>query len=218
MDIYFVRGGDKTAPGIAQASGMLYGTRNDYKAYAPPRMLDIQWKKYVWTRYLARADEYRPPLAMVADYEHPDQKELLYRQIHDLERLHIERIMMCPKFNGAIADFPAWAVIAVSVPSVYAGFLPDTRELKGREVHLLGGKPEKQADILRKVSGAGGKVISVDGSYHAMKAGHGQWMDGGKWVQLRRHQDSSEELAIASGLNLVRYLECAMKEAQPKLF
>lgn len=218
MEIVFVRGGDKTAPSIAQASGMFYGTRNDYKAYAPVHMIDIQWKDYVWAKYMRRVDEYRPPMSMVADYEHKDQKELMYQQIRDLERLHIERIMICPKFHGALNDFPHDAVVAISVPSVYAGFLPDYRYLKGRAVHLLGGRPEKQARILREIVGAGAKVISVDGSYHAMKAGLGQWFDGGGWVQLRRNLDSDTELCIASGINIVRYLRDSATEIQPCLF
>lgn len=218
MEVFYVRGGDKTAPAIAEASGMAYGTRNDYKAYAPVVMIDIKWKNYDWTRYIRRVDEYQPAMAMVADYQHPDQKELLYSQIKDLERLHIERVMVCPKFDRAIEDIPLGFIVALSVPSTYAGFLPDYAHLKGRSVHLLGGRPEKQAEILRKVIGAGANVVSVDGSYHAMKAGHGQWFDGNRWPQVRRYSESTVDLTIASGKNIVRYLQRAYQESQAALF
>lgn len=218
LKVFYVRGGDKTAPDIATASGMAYGTRNDYKAYAPVQMIDIKWTNYDWARYIRRVDEYRPPMAMVADYESPDQKELLYSQIRDLERLQIQRIMICPKFDQAVKDVPLDFIIAVSVPTTYAGFLPDYSHLKGRSVHLLGGRPEKQAEILQKIIGAGANVVSVDGSYHAMKAAHGQWFDGGRWLQVGQRSESTVDLTIASGKNIGRYLERAYQEAQPPLF
>ncbi|HSS97068.1 MAG TPA: DUF6610 family protein, partial [Terriglobales bacterium] len=198
--------------------GMAYGTRNDYKAYAPVQMIDIKWKNYDWARYMNRVDEYRPPMAMVADYEHSDQKELLYSQIRDLEKLHIGRVMACPKFVGAIFDIPKDCLIAVSVPTTYAGFLPDFSHLNGRDVHLLGGRPEKQAELLRKLIGAGANVVSVDGSYHAMKAGFGQWFDGGRWVKLYGRKESNLELTIASGKNITAYLKRIAAQTQAALF
>lgn len=214
MEVVYVRGGDRAAPDIARAAGMLYGTRNDYKAYAPVHMIDIKWKHYDWRRYLNRVDEYRPAFGMVADYEFPSQMDLTYRQIADLERLHIEHIMVCPKFPGALQDIPDWCVVAVSVPTTYAGFLPDYRALRGRQVHLLGGRPEVQAEMIRKLRGHGAEILSVDGSYHAMKAGYGQWFDGGQWVQLRRNVVSDNELCLASARNVATHLKRAYESVQ----
>lgn len=227
MEIVYVRGGDKTAPAIAQASGMAYGTRHDYLPYADVFMLDVDFHRYqklktdeqreaFWQSYLAEVKEHKPFMAMAVDYERPEQRRVLYRQIRDLKPL-VTRILVCPKFVGAVQHIPSWCVVAVSVPTSYAGFLPAYSHLKGRQVHLLGGKPEVQAQIIRKLIGVGAEVVSVDGSYHAMKAGFGQWFDGGRWVQLRRNVVSDTDLCLASARNIVRYLQDAAKECQPPL-
>ena len=217
MHIIYVRGGDKSAPDIAFRSGMLYGTRNDYKAYASVFMIDIQWKRYIWHKYLTCVESYAPVLAMAPDYLDSGQKALLYSQIADLERLGVPEIMVCPKFEGAVFDIPERCIVAISVPSNYAGYLPDFRHLRGRRVHLLGGKPELQAKIIVRLTGAGAHVFSVDGSYHAVKAGFGQWFNGHKWVDVRRRGVSSAELAVASGCNIVKYLNAAYERSQPSL-
>lgn len=217
MDVIYCRGGDRAAPAIAQASGMLYGTRHDYTPYAPVFMLDINWHKFDWQDYVSKVKLYKPVMAMVPDYERVSQRRNLYQCIRDLKPL-VARVMVCPKFAGAVAHIPSWCIVAVSVPTSYAGFLPDFRELIGRKIHLLGGKPEAQAQIIRKLNGVGACVVSVDGSYHAMKAGLGQWFDGGVWSQLKNKNVSTADLTIASGINIVRYLQAALNETQPSLF
>ena len=227
IEIIYVRGGDKTAPAIAEATGMKYGIRHDYTSYAPAvHMLDIDFHRYeqlpfaekraFWQVYRARVIELKPTIAMTADYfDFAGSGDLLNEQLHDLQILQVPRVMVCPKFPQAIDGIPDWCIVAVSVPAKsYAGFLPDYDHLKGRRVHLLGGKPELQADVARKILGAGGEIVSMDGSYHAMKAAKGQWWDGGRWVQLRRKRVSTTDLAIASGKNIVRYLRDACREKQ----
>jgi hypothetical protein len=228
MEVVYVRGGDKTAPEVARLSGMAYGTRHDYKPYAPVYMLDVDFHAYeqltseadkeaFWQVYLAKVREHRPHMALVPDYMRPTQRAELYRQIRDMKPL-VSRILVCPKFPGAVAHIPSWCIVAVSVPTRYAGFLPENSELRDRQIHLLGGSVRKQADLIRKLTGAGAVVVSVDGSHHALKAGHGQWFDGGRWVQLRRHVVSDTDLTIASARNIIRYLRAASGERQEALF
>lgn len=217
MIIVYCRGGDKDAPSIAAAAGMAYGTRSDYIPYAPVYMLDINWKSYVWADYLDKVRDYKPAMAMTPDYEYPSQRRNLYRCIRDLKPL-VSLVMVCPKFPGAIAHIPKWCVVAVSVPTSYAGYLPDYRDLIGRRVHLLGGKPEVQADIIRKLSGLNVEVISVDGSYHAMKAGYGQWWDGGQWIQTRANGALDRDLCRVSAINIAKYLHNVHNtQSQPSL-
>jgi hypothetical protein len=213
-----VRGGDKNAPTIAKESGWLYGVRNDYTVYSEDiYMLDIHWTNYVWADYLELVKKLRPTVAMVADYEQPSQRRKLYRQIRDLKPL-VQKVMVCPKFNGAIAHIPSFCMIAVSIPTSYAGFLPPMEELRGRKLHLLGGNPQKQADFIRKANGAGAKVISLDANYHVRKAGLGQFWQYGKWVQTRGKQWTNTELAIESGKSLRRFFDSVLPESQPSLF
>lgn len=230
LTIVYIRGGNKSAPLVAQAAGMQYGIRSESKAYGEVYMLDVnfhQWMKLntdkerdlFWSAYIAKIGVLKPTLALAVDYMHPAQKTTLYRQIDALQPL-VETVLVCPKFNGAVEDIPTFCRIALSVPSpTYAGFLPDDfTVLKNRECHLLGGRPEKQADVMRKVLGVGGDVLSTDGNYSAMKAGKGQWFDGGGWVQLRGKKVSSFDLEVASAKNIVTYLNNAYTECQLRLF
>ena len=226
MEIVYVRGGDKTAPEIARESGMLYGTRHDYTPYDTVYMLDINWKRFYWTDYLNKVKKYTPVMAMCADYERPEcetdyqwyhRRRTLYQQIRDLKPL-VKYVMVCPKFTGAIAHIPTWCIIAISVPTSYAGFLPEYKELNGRRVHLLGGRPEIQADMIKRLRGLNIEIVSVDGSYHAMKAGHGQWFSEGRWLQVRSKTISNIELTIGSGRNIVKLLRAAYEVTQPPLF
>lgn len=218
MKYILVRGGDKTAPIIAERSGWLYGLRNDYKSYGENvYMLDIHWTNYEWSSYLDKIKQVSPTVAMVADYESPSQRRELYRQLRDLKPL-VKQVMVCPKFVGAIAHIPSWVIIAVSIPTSYAGFLPPMEELRGRQIHLLGGNPQKQADFIRKANGIGAKVVSLDANYHVRKAGLGQFWQYGKWQQTRGKQWTNQELAIESGKNLKVYFDALLGEKQLGLF
>lgn len=214
-----VFGGNKNAPEWARKSGMAFGTRNDYHAPAWPFMLDIHWTDYQWDTYMKLVKQYRPVMAMAADYERPSQRRELYRQIRALKAAGVLRVMVCPKFDGAVAHIPSWCVIAVSVPSQYAGFLPtDLSEYKGRRVHLLGGTPADQIDLLTKIQGVGGKVISLDGSSHESAAKHGSHFEGGMWRRKAGQPANYEQTIIYSGRRIVREANAAGWHQQARLF
>lgn len=217
IDVVLIRGGARDVPAIAEAAGMRYGVRHDYTPYGDVFMLDIRWDKYEWRDYLAKVKAYRPVAAMAPDYQHAWQWTTLQRQIDDLRALGVPRILVCPKWGKAAEHIPLDCVIAISVPApTYAGYLPpDLTVLNGRRVHLLGGKPEKQAEYIQKLAAYGAQIISTDGNYHVRKAGLGQWFDGGQWVQLRRKSVSDFDLAVASSKNIVRYLNDAAQITQP---
>jgi hypothetical protein len=145
-------------------------------------MMDINWKKYDWQDYLNKIESHNPVMAMVPDYEHPSQRRRLYQQIRDLKQRGVLRVMVCPKWEGAIAHIPSWCVVAISVPSGYAGYVPPLEQLQGRSVHLLGGSPKKQREYMLKIAGAGGYVISADGNSHAAKKSS-VW-NGSQWVKV----------------------------------
>lgn len=211
MDIVYVRGGDKDAPRIAALSGMHYGTRHDYTPYAAVWMLDIKWKEYDWLKYLALVRQYQPVMALAPDYEWSWQWTGLQRQIDDLRPL-VKRVLVCPKWAGAIDHIPADCVIALSVPAPsYAGWLPDDlNQLSGRKVHLLGGSLRRQGDLLMRLNAVGADVTSIDGNTIAMKAGKGQCFSEGVWKQQRDKRSSNAELCETSAINYVKYLrECS---------
>lgn len=210
IEVAYIRGGDKTAPAIAEMAGARYGVRHDYKPYAPVWMLDIKWDKYDWQQYLALVQEYKPVMALAPDYERLEQHDTLLAQIDDLRPL-VERVLVCPKWHGAVSHIPMDCVIALSVPApTYAGFLPDLRLLTGRKIHLLGGKPEKQVELITKLNALGANVLSVDGSYIAMKAGNGQVFREGAWVQSRWRMSADWQLCELSAQNYVKFIQTAI--------
>jgi hypothetical protein len=217
IEVIYVRGGDKTAPNIAESAGMQYGIRHDYKPYAPVWMLDIKWDDYDWQHYLSLIRDYQPVMALVPDYERPEQRDTLLAQIDELRPL-VERVLVCPKWHGAVAHIPEDCVIALSVPAPsYAGFLPDLRTLVNRKIHLLGGKPALQVELITKLNALGANVLSVDGSYIAMKAGNGQVFREGAWVQSRWRMSADWQLCELSAQNYVKFIQTAIGVKQPLL-
>jgi len=184
----WVQGNNRKVPAIARYAGMAYGTRHDDTPRAWPFMVDINWKRYDWDDYLHKIRRWRPVMAMVPDYEHEGQRMQLYRQIDDLQAAGVLRVLVCPKFNGAVKHIPWRCVVAVSVPSSYAGFVPDYRELAGRRVHLLGGSPNKQKEMITQMLGSGVRVWSLDGNSHNAASAKGTvWADD-KWRRAKPHE------------------------------
>lgn len=211
------RGGNKDVPMMARDSSMGYGIRHDVRAFDWPYMLDIHWQKYDWQDYMHKVCTYRPIQAMCADYEHSSQRRALYQQIRDLKAAGVLRVKVCPKFNGAVAHIPRWCTVALSVPSSYAGFMPDYRELVGRNIHLLGGTPlawfgqtgrlntKSATGVIAALEGAGAKVRSVDGNSHVGAAAKGTYWQGGAWHSYDRIFDHYA-LSVLSGRNIVSEL------------
>ena len=114
MKIIYIRGGDKHAPHIAEASGMEYGIRGDYIAYATVYMVDVNfkafqdaagrfvWNQPEWDRYLEIVKCLRPHQALAVDYMPGCPRDLLWKQIWQLSSL-IERVIVCPKFHCPLA-------------------------------------------------------------------------------------------------------------------
>lgn len=211
------QGNNKKVPGWAIKAGMAYGTRHDDKPQTWPFMLDINWKKVVWEQYLVKVRNLRPVMAMAQDYESPSQRERMLSQVADLRALGVLRIGVIPKFTGAVADIPADCIVAVSVPSSYAGFVPEMWELEGRKVHLLGGSPQKQANLVTRM---GGKVVSADFNVHERVAQRGTIFDNGRWRKSSptAYQTLNyDELVPASGSNIRRHLHGAATMKQDML-
>jgi len=217
-----VQGNNREIPIIAARAGMAYGTRHKEVARRKPFMLDIDWKKYDWADYMAQVRGYQPVMAMAADYEHPCQRRQLYQQIRDLRAAGVLRVMVSPKFAGAVRHIPSWCVVALSVPSAYAGWLPNMDELRGRRVHLLGGTPRSVRDLIPKLRGAGVRVLSYDFNAHERAAQTGNvWKDGQRWRPPDRSALSRDDyyaLLEQSAANIRREINnIALADQQPML-
>ena len=211
-DVIYCAGGNKRLAAIARDAGMLYGTRHDDTPAFKPYMMDINWKRYDWRDYLRKVEEWRPVMAMVPDYETPEHRGRMVAMARQLVERGVERVMVCPKFPGAVDHIPDWCLVAVSVPTKYAGFLPDPSELRGRRVHLLGGSPQAQMRLTREYTGRGITVSSVDGNSWQGHAQHGVLWVRGRWVTMRPTErlELGEKAAI-SAMNIM----AAWRERQP---
>jgi hypothetical protein len=188
-------------------------------------MLDCDWKKLSTTeeyerRFIPLVQKYRPVFAMVRDYERAEQREEMLREIEMLRGLGVLRIGVVPKFEGAIQDIPRDCIVAVSVPSSYAGYVPPLEQLRGRRVHLLGGNPKAQLDLIVKMRGIGAQVLSVDYNVHERNAQNGMVFDGGVWnieCSILNYTIAYDELVWFSGQNIRKFLVEGMKVTQPML-
>lgn len=213
-----IQGNNRKIPMIAKQSGMAYGTRHVEKPRAWPFALDIRWKEYDWQQYLSLVETYRPVQVLVADYEQPDQQETMLQQVADLRRLGVLRILVCPKFDTAIADIPSDCIIAISVPSDYAGYVPPLTQLSGKRVHLLGGSPGRQKRMTVQIQGIGGKVISMDGNGFTKVARTGNYWDNGWKKDKWRTSEFFYATCLLSARNIQREMQSLYGIQQFPLF
>lgn len=200
------RGGDKFAPKILADAGWEYGSRSDYKIYAPPVFIDINWRHYSWLRHWLVLRRWRPEMGMAADYECPSQKSVMLRQAMQIRALGI-RPMVCPKFPGATQDIPNECIVAVSVPTGYAGYLPPANEVAGRDLHLLGGHPDQHV-LIGSLYGES-YIKSIDCSAIFQKARFGAFWDAdkGDWIYTEPRSHNSRSLIIKSAMNIKKYFQ-----------
>ena len=214
VDIIYCAGGNRRFAEIAIAEGFQYGTRHDYKPYhhefgVPLTMVDINWKSYYWPDYTRKIAEWQPVIAMVPDYEHPDQRQSMQDKARELLALGVARPMCCPKFIGAVAHIPEWCVVAISVPTTYAGFLPPVSELRGRRVHLLGGSPHAQIELIKYYGLMGVEVVSIDCNMHQKAAQLGTYFSGRKWRNMGAGKVSTDDAFRRSCQGIMRAMRVA---------
>lgn len=182
----YCQGNNKKFPIVAQRCGVGYGTRSSEKARAYPFMLDIDWEDYDWACHLKAIADYRPVMVCVPDYTHKSQYSDLMDKIQQLRDLGVIRIVVVPKFKGAVDDIPADCIIGISIPSSYAGYVlddEDVAKIKGRMVHLLGGTPQAQRAFYDDYMARGVHVISMDGNGFQKGASFGAFFEGGRWTR-----------------------------------
>lgn len=153
---------------------------------------------------MAVIERWRPEMAMVADYEYPSQKGTMLAQVADVAALGV-RPMVCPKFPGAVADIPAGVVLAISVPTEHAGFLPVPGEVAGWDLHFLGGHPDQYV-ILQRIYEQG-NLISLDCSSVFQKAMFGAfWSARGNTWRYVKHRFSTAALVRMSVRTIPKYM------------
>lgn len=255
MDILaqLVQGNNAQWPGVARKSKMAYGTRVAETPQDWPFAVDIEFERFVglefrermrvWDEYMHMVTRWQPVQALALDFmlpegdmefdaynrEHRLRLHELNAHIRDLRAAGVLRVLVCPKFDGAVRFIPNDCIVSISVPSSYAGFLPDDyTELAGRKIHLLGGSPvawfgqggksrtRSSTGIIAALHGAGSRVISIDGNGHTGNAESGvYWLDN-RW-QTDRKEFELYDLSVFSGVQIQKQTQTVANHAQPLL-
>lgn len=211
MKLIYCRGGDKVAPKVAAYAGWYYGKRGDYVDYTSVYMLDWDfskpWTEKRWDKYIADIRSHKPEMALVPDYFGPHERDDMLKHVDSVLQAGANRAAVCPKFLGAIADIPKHCIVALSVPTEYAGWLPPEHETIGRDLHLLGGHPDQWLYLLRNRYKQA-NYISADGNAIALKAGHGQWWSARRadWIQAPSRRYESLIMQMHSAKMISCYL------------
>lgn len=163
--------------------------------------LDFNFHKPDFAAHLEAVKQVRPKYAVAPDLFAPEQLTEVLGQAAKLAE-YAERVIIVPKYNGAIASIPLEYVIGLSVPTKYGNSgTVMLIELWGRKVHLLGGSPHQQLRLYQALAGA--EVVSIDGNMLMLAAKYGDFWDAGKrgWNRTMRDAGMPYEKLIQMSIN-----------------
>lgn len=177
LDVITTGRPDLTA--MAEEYGCLRGTRIDDESRYRQRdvqvdFLDLHWEDPDFQSLLEAAAWHDPKYIIAGDYDGSN-----YQQINDRARQLrnlAEHVIVVPHHPGEVAKIPEWAVVGYSTPTDYGGTEAWLWEYRDRPIHILGGTPHQQLEVLRYLAD---DAVSVDGnSYHkAATLGAKYWRD-----------------------------------------
>jgi hypothetical protein len=90
-------------------------------------------------------------------------------------------------------------------------------EYTGRKIHLLGGTPMRQRELVSHLNGVGAAVVSVDVNAHETAAKKGTHYEGGKWRNFGTPA-GYENTMIYSGKHIVSEMNAASDITQMPLW
>lgn len=197
LEVIYCADGNQRKATIALDAGWLYGARLPASGLPyRPYMADQDWKLPNRTRYMAKLATHRPHMATVLDWEHPEQlPEVLFWAREAAQYVGV--VIIIPKVHGGIAQLPrdidgVPVRLGYSVPTRYGGTTVPLSEFADwpHGVHLLGGSPQRQMDIYRRLP----NVRSVDTNYHDKLSANGQyWAPGTATYAANRHWPTLRE-------------------------
>jgi GNAT superfamily N-acetyltransferase len=209
-----IHGGNHQTPQWANKAQWEYGAKGDCTLYAPPYMLDHDWRKdgdEAWQNHIELMKQHKPRQSVVIDFEHIGQRRIMLQRCGDALLSGVVPIVV-PKFVGAVKHIPrSGVIVGISVPTKHAGFLPQRSELSGRTLHLLGGHPDQWRFLMDYYNNA--SVFSLDGNaFTQVCRDYGKlWSRNGYYRELRGKGFNTNALIIASMRNARRYLESRRK-------
>lgn len=166
MTVDIITTGRPDLTAYAAGYGYLRGTRLDDEPRYRGRdvrvdFLDVHWEDPDFGALVAAAEWHRPKYAIAGDYDGSN-----YDTVHDRAgrlREHAENVIIVPHAPGEVETVPEWCLVGYSTPSAYAGTDAPIWEYRGRDVHILGGTPHQQLELLAYLDE---DVVSMDCNSH----------------------------------------------------
>jgi hypothetical protein len=181
---------------IATRSGWLYGiqstgscfpcTMNEYTKTHKVVFVDNEFKLYDHAEHVRVVSLYHPKYCTVRDIMSEEQckesgiayypLELILEWAEELSEC-ADKVIVIPKID-VLDKIPEKFMLGYSVPTSYGGTPLPIESFRGRNVHLLGGSPNKQIAFWQRIPD---DVISLDNNYILKMAKFGQvWMPDGR--------------------------------------
>lgn len=164
---------------IAVAHGWLPGARytnlRDVRKFPSLGFLDIDWKRYDFTRHLEIATFKRPFMTVARDIEDRGDLRAIIDQAYRLLEFaqHVVVVPKDPLLESTLCEsIPPEFVLGFSVPTRYSGTTISPKAFK-RPVHLLGGRPDVQRKLADQMP-----VVSIDVNRFTLDAAFGDYFDG----------------------------------------
>jgi len=184
MELIYCASGNKKFAEIAINAGFKYGSQLPFTVYYSPYFVDQNWKSPNRQSYFEAVAKHKPHMATVLDWERMAQLPEILSWAEEAAS-HVEVVVVIPKVQRGI-DFIPHVIggkpvrLGYSVPTSYGGTPLPYSDFIGRDVHLLGGSPEKQLRLTKYLN-----VKSVDCNYHmGMATKFNKFWHGGKWVRV----------------------------------
>ena len=167
IEFVFCAGGNAKYAQTAINYGWTYGAQMPSTVYRPPQFIDQNWKNPKRDVYMQRLAIHKPRMATVLDLEHEDQFDEVMDWALEVSYHVTESIIIIPKAMGIIERIPETingkqVILGYSVPTTHGGTYVPLWEFGNRPVHLLGGSPAKQFELMRYLN-----VVSIDNNYTA---------------------------------------------------
>jgi ribosomal protein S18 acetylase RimI-like enzyme len=172
--LIYCASGNKRYMDIALANGFKCGGQLPGTIYHALYFADQNYHHPNFDAYMAALEKECPYMATVIDWESHISLDEVIRWANCASQFVQDTVIIIPKICGTIPDIPHEingknVRLGYSIPTTHGGTEVPMWEFKGRDVHLLGGSPQKQIENMRYL---GSDVKSADGNYLSEMASH----------------------------------------------
>jgi hypothetical protein len=157
---------------LAERYGFLTGSRLDkltqYDNYNTDiNFIDMNWKNPNPDGLIEACRVHEPKYAVAGDYDEDGGSVDGVNKRAQILNDYVENVIVVPKESGEVVHVPDWCIVGYSTPTEYGGTKAPLSDYKDEEIHILGGTPHNQIELIDKL---GKDVVSVDGNSYLKAA------------------------------------------------